>query len=287
VVAWDDVGDRSGPVVVFVHGVPDCRLSRHPDDGVATAAGVRLLAIDRPGVGASDPNPHPSLASFAADLAAVLDAVGAERAAVLAWSGGAVPALAAAAVLGQRISGVGVAAGWVPVTAMSDPLLRAAVPAERLGLFDLAVELGDALAAETVAPLMVPVPCPLELAREHLAESRDRVAGAEVASVPGAEEQLAIALAAVPAAHGLAGVAGDIRLLLGKPDTPLTPGCPVHLWYGDADPVAPPGFGQWWARHLPHARLEVLPGAGHAHLLTVWADRLTTLAFPADPPLTT
>ena len=30
----DDVGDPEGVPVLYLHGTPDSRLSRHPDDGV-------------------------------------------------------------------------------------------------------------------------------------------------------------------------------------------------------------------------------------------------------------
>ncbi|MDD9372374.1 MAG: hypothetical protein PV358_19790, partial [Acidimicrobiales bacterium] len=55
----DDVGDPGGVPVVFLHGTPDSRLARHPDDGVAAACGVRLLAVDRPGYGGTSPTPGP------------------------------------------------------------------------------------------------------------------------------------------------------------------------------------------------------------------------------------
>jgi pimeloyl-ACP methyl ester carboxylesterase len=54
----DDVGDPDGVPILYLHGTPDSRLARHPDDGVATAAGVRLLAVDRPGYGGTDPLPR-------------------------------------------------------------------------------------------------------------------------------------------------------------------------------------------------------------------------------------
>ena len=53
----DDVGDPAGVPVVYLHGTPDSRLARHPDDGLASAAGVRLLAVDRPGYGGTSPLP--------------------------------------------------------------------------------------------------------------------------------------------------------------------------------------------------------------------------------------
>src|SRR5690606_27010059 len=58
VVTIDEVGDRGGVPVIYLHGTPESRLARHPDDGLAAAAGVRLLAVDRPGYGGSSPLPR-------------------------------------------------------------------------------------------------------------------------------------------------------------------------------------------------------------------------------------
>ena len=43
-MTFDDVGDPDGTPVVYLHGGGDSRLSRHPDDSIAAALGVRLLA---------------------------------------------------------------------------------------------------------------------------------------------------------------------------------------------------------------------------------------------------
>ena len=50
-LSLDDVGDPNGAPVVYLHGGGDSRLSRHPDDRIAAALGVRLLAVDRCGLG--------------------------------------------------------------------------------------------------------------------------------------------------------------------------------------------------------------------------------------------
>ena len=46
-LAYDEVGAADGTPIVYLHGTPDSRLSRHPDAAVASALGVRLIAIDR------------------------------------------------------------------------------------------------------------------------------------------------------------------------------------------------------------------------------------------------
>lgn len=50
---------------------------------------------------------------------------------------------------------------------------------------------------------------------------------------------------------------GDYRSVLGSIDVPALVIC------GERDPVAPPPFSQEIANGIPHARLEVVPGAGH------------------------
>jgi haloalkane dehalogenase len=38
---------------------------------------------------------------------------------------------------------------------------------------------------------------------------------------------------------------------------------PVHLLFGDADPVFPAASGEAWAKHIPGATFQTIPGAGH------------------------
>lgn len=47
---------------------------------------------------------------------------------------------------------------------------------------------------------------------------------------------------------------------------PVTSSRPVLIFSGDNDPVTPPAWGEAVARHLPHARHLVVPGAGHITL---------------------
>jgi pimeloyl-ACP methyl ester carboxylesterase len=42
-------------------------------------------------------------------------------------------------------------------------------------------------------------------------------------------------------------------------------------------------YGEWYARHLPNATLEVVPGAAHYLLFTRWADNLDTLSVAHGP----
>ena len=277
-VAVDDVGDPGGVPVLYLHGTPDSRLARHPDDGLAAAAGVRLLALDRPGYGGSTALPPGTgdgwPAVVAADVAAALDALGADRCGVLAWSGGALTgvALAADPATRHRVAALTIVAGLVPRQAYADPDVAAA-GAARLDTLELADVLPAGALGEAVAPLLAPYPCDRALAAEHQADQRDRAGAAELATVPGAAERMADGLVEA-VRHGLAGVIADVEAQARPLAVDLAAvRRPVALAYGSEDAVTPPAFGRWYAAHLPDAALEVVDGAAHYLALTAW-DRL-------------
>jgi pimeloyl-ACP methyl ester carboxylesterase len=287
VMTLDDTGDPEGAPVLYLHGTPDSRRARHPDDGLAAAAGVRLLAVDRPGYGGTSPLSWSATwpDRVATDLALALDALGVERCAVLAWSGGALTGLAAAgsAALRERVSALGIVAGLVPRQAYDDPAVRVA-GLSRLGVIEMADVVPPGELGGEVAPLLAPTPCDATLAAEHQAEHRTDADAAELAAVPGGVERMAEAL--VEAVRpGLSGVAADVEAQARPLAVDLAAvTCPVQLWYGADDVVTPPAFGRWYETHLPRASLSVVDGAGHYLAFTRWTEMLAALAATVAPP---
>ncbi len=80
----------------------------------------RVILFDKPGTGLSDPIPAaPTIEQRTADLVAVLDAVGSERAVVLGYSEGGLPAMTLAATRPERVEALVlldsiVAMDWAP-----------------------------------------------------------------------------------------------------------------------------------------------------------------------------
>lgn len=87
-LGFDDVGDPDGTPLLYFHGFGSTRLIRHPDDSIAARLGIRLLAVDRPGIGLSTSRPGRALLDFSADVAHLADTIGLDRFGVVAWSGG-------------------------------------------------------------------------------------------------------------------------------------------------------------------------------------------------------
>jgi pimeloyl-ACP methyl ester carboxylesterase len=278
----DDVGDPDGAPVVYLHGLPDSRLARHPDDSLAERAGVRLLAVDRPGAGDSDLDPRATHTSIGDDLAVLLDALGIGRPGLLGWSSGGLAALGAAAALGERAAAVALVATVPPAEAYDDAAVLEALGPTRRPLVEMAQEADAEEVARDVAPYLVPQPLTRDLALEHVLEGAGDVGRREMAAVPGAADALAAGLVA-GVARGTDALEQDLRLQLTRGLDLGAISARVLLYQGGRDGVSPPEVGTWLAARLPGAVLEVLPDAGHHLLFALWPGLLQGLRLLVGP----
>ncbi len=256
-------GDPRGTPLVFFHGTPGGRLQAALGDGAASRAGVRLVAFSRPGYGGSTDGPT-TLTSVGTDAGSVADALGIDAFAVLGVSGGGPYAVAAAAVLPQRVRVVGVVAGIGPLleldpSAAADPAVRAALA----GDLDEAVALQDGAMTDR--------------GRGSGPGARAKVRVGGFVSPEILEPWTGSGRPGVPSYRG---VSRDALAFTAGWDVALDDvRAPVHLWYGDRDRTVGLEHGRWLHAHLPTSRLVVREGAGHlATLLAHWADVLTDLA---------
>ena len=114
--AYDAVADGAqGRLAVFWHhGTPNVGAPPEPLFPAAARRGIRWVSYDRPGYGGSTPHPGHDVASAAADVAGIADALGIEQFAVMGHSGGAAYALACAALLPERVLAAVCASGLAP-----------------------------------------------------------------------------------------------------------------------------------------------------------------------------
>ena len=118
-LAYAEWGDPAGRPVVLFHGAPGSRLLC-PDEDATVAAAVRLVTIDRPGYGRSDPDSDLSLLTWADDYAELHGLLGLPPCPIVGWSGGGPYALACAVRTPALVSSVGLAASVAPVEAMGE-----------------------------------------------------------------------------------------------------------------------------------------------------------------------
>ena len=107
--------DTDGRLAVFWHhGTPNIGAPPEPLFAAAEELGIRWVSYDRPGYGGSTPYPDRTVASAAAHVLSIADALGIDRFAVMGHSGGGSHALACGALLPERVLGVVSVAGLAP-----------------------------------------------------------------------------------------------------------------------------------------------------------------------------
>src|SRR4051794_8186544 len=112
-IAYCEWGDRDGLPIILCHGAPASRLFG-PDPDATAQAGVRLITVDRPGYGRSDPRPGRQILDWPADVEELAAAIGVQEFDVLGHSSGGSYALACAYQLPDRVGRVGLISSIVP-----------------------------------------------------------------------------------------------------------------------------------------------------------------------------
>ena len=98
-LAYLEVGDPNGPLVIHNHGGPSSRLEARLFANSASKNRLRLICADRPGIGQSSPQKARTYSGWAHDLTTIADALGYQEFGVTGWSEGGPWALAAAAYI--------------------------------------------------------------------------------------------------------------------------------------------------------------------------------------------
>jgi len=256
-LAWSEWGPRDGrPVLLF----PGAATSRWLGlaTGVPDALGVRLISIDRPGLGTSDPDPGRSLSDWADDVRAFADARGLGRPAAVAYSQGAPFGLACAHA--GVVSALAVVAGTDELAAPD--VRRLLVPdVEKLVWLS---ETNVAAAREAFAGLANP-DAMTEMVTS-MSSDADRAVYTEPSFAAAYRQALTEAFAQGPDGY----VTDTVLSMRRWPFDPAEIEVPVALWYGagDTSPVHSPDHGATLARRIPGATRVVLPDEGGALLWT-------------------
>ncbi len=251
-LGWAEWGPESGTPVLLCPGAATSRSLGFGADAVDRLK-VRLVSVDRPGLGASTPAPGRGLLDWAADVRHFAAARKLEGLAVVGYSQGAPFALACAAAGG--VTGVALVAG---TDELAHPALRGRLVPDVARLVELATS-EPAQAEAFFAGMSAQMMWDMVLGMSHEA---DRA----LYTAPGFAEAYRGALAEA-FAQGSAGYARDALLTFSPwPFEPEALRVPVDLWYGglDTSPVHSPDHGETLARRLPSARRHLLPEAGGA-----------------------
>ena len=79
-IGFAEFGDPQGRAVFWLHGTPGARRQIPMEARVyAEQRQIRLIGVDRPGIGSSTPHQYDTIAAFADDLRTIADTLGIDR----------------------------------------------------------------------------------------------------------------------------------------------------------------------------------------------------------------
>ena len=260
-LAYVEVGIPDGPLVIHNHGGPSSRLEARLLANSVSRNGLRLVCVDRPGMGKSSPQPQRSYASWAEDLLAIADALGCREFAVTGWSEGGPWALAAAAYIDPlRLRHVSSIAGGSYGTFGDNWAADHLSKADAFGGF-LALRLKPGFRLMYAA---------LGLAAKRFPRSFVKQVGQAVNQYDQQillQPEFATAFGESCAecfAQGSAGLVTDSELLYRSWAFDVAAiQRPVHMWQGTQDRLVAPFINKAVADRMPGAVWHPVEGAGH------------------------
>jgi pimeloyl-ACP methyl ester carboxylesterase len=245
--AGEDQG--AGPALLYFHGHPGSRLEAAFLAGPAREAGIRLIGVDRPGMGLSTYKAGRRILDWPGDVTELADALGIDTFAVAGFSGGGPYAAACAHRIPDRLTACGLVAG----VGRPGPLLSflaSWLPWLLIPIIERSMKDGNK-ASKMLSGA----------AQRWVAPDRKSFLRPEVARV--------LTDSLMEAFHqGARGPACDGSLIgQGWGFRPEDITLPVHLWHGELDQEVPVRVARETARRLPHCRAAVYPDDGHISLI--------------------
>ncbi|MBB3603915.1 pimeloyl-ACP methyl ester carboxylesterase [Mycolicibacterium sp. BK556] len=273
-IGFAEFGSAQGRAIFWLHGTPGARRQIPVEARVyAEQNDIRLIGIDRPGIGASTPFQYDNVLAFAQDLSTIADVLGVDKMAVVGLSGGGPYTLACATALPERVVAAGVLGGVAPIVGpdgITGGLMKVGAAVAPL------IEVAGApmrLAAVSLIRLIRPVAEPALYIYAGISPEGDRkmLVRPEFKAMflddllNGSRKQLAAPLADIVV------FSRDWGFRLDEVKVP------VRWWHGDKDHIVPFAHGQHVVAKLPDAELHVLPGESHLGGLGRAEDILRTM----------
>ena len=277
-LAYAEYGDPQAKPIFFFHGTPGSRLFHHPDASIATSAGARIIAVDRPGFGRSDFKPGRRLLDWPNDVVQLADALDIDRFAVVGYSGGGPYAAVCASSIPKRLTAAGLVSSMAP---LDNPAITRGMHGMGHTYFSL----------ERHAPPLAKLGCWLMCTTWR--HNPDLYFRAQLNGLRNSKEAQTLLSAMKPmlttdfqeaVRAGTDGITWDLEILTrpwGFQLNVIT--ADVFLWHGENDTQAPLAMGKRLASAIPHCRATFFPGEGHWAIYNHWQEILTALAGAEAP----
>ncbi len=272
-LGYREQGRADGRAVLFFHGLGTSRVICPTDEALAERLGIRLIAVDRPGIGLSDRLRGRRLLDFPDDIADLARTLEIDSLAIVGWSGGGPYAAACAFRLPELVRAVALVGSPAPLSGIG----RAA----HLRRFHRTAALSAGR-----APWMI------RLALWHWGRPQRRDAemffdrslaemchaDRRVLSEPAVRRQM-IDNSAELYRQGGRGMYDEAVILARPWGFDLREiRVPMRIWHGEQDDTVPAAMARHIAQSVPGSQATFYPDEGHHLLYSRWPEILAGLA---------
>lgn len=275
-LAYIEYGVPKGEPVFHCHSIFGSKLELAFDaHEIAQKKSVRLILLDRPGYGASDPNPEASFVNWSKDLVQLADHLNIGKFSLTGYVMGGMYALACAHELPERIKRVASISNGMMPESSSD--YKEYIPFYRMNI-RLAKYMPKAYGLISSILIKGAISDPdsfIEQMSENLNKAdraimdsssfkRELVAGLKEAFLQGGR---ACAHEMVQFTHDWSFKLSDIKI-------------PVDIWHGKSDCHQSQVLNERFAEHINDTKLFIIEDVGHYMFFTHWEEILESLLSP-------
>jgi|GEM_PF-939668 len=266
-LGFSDIGSKTHAPLLMLHPSTGSRLQLHPNKQIAFDQKVRVITIDRPGYGLSDPVDKQSFSGFAADIGHLLEHLNIDRFSIVGFCGGGPYALAVASRFRQRVIRTSLISSVTPFQEIN--LLHGVKTSNKL-LAHLALKAPKILRhlVYLVAKNVVDEPERyFDQVIDHLGAS-----DAAVLQEPEAVENFMLAFQEA-IRQGSSAFVQDLYILSSPWEIDYRSiTSPITVWHGHEDRHVPIQFAKQLAHALPKVTMKDKPFHGHFLIYYLWGD---------------
>lgn len=272
-MSYSEYGDPNGEPIFHCHSVLGSRLELSFDaHNISQQKLARLIVVDRPGNGASDPNPNASFTNWVNDLVQLADHLHIEKFSLTGYAMGGIYALACAHEIPQRVKRVAIISTGMPAASASD--YETMIPLYKMNT-RLAKHIPSVYGLITAVTLKGILSDPASFFaqfNEYLDEADKEVLNTEQFK----DEMFSslmegLRLGGKAASNEVVQFMHDWKFDLEKITTP------IDIWYGKSDYHVPYVLAERFTKHMRNTRKFIKQQQGHYLFYTHWEEILDEL----------
>lgn len=281
-LGYAEYGNSKGSVILYFHGHRSSRFEPKMYDFRASLNNIRLIAIDRPGLGLSDFKQDRTILDWPDDVVELADALQIDNFAVLGGSGGGPFAAACAYKIPDKLIACGIVSGLGPIEFGTEGMaknnrLELSLASKRVWLLKFLFKLQNSYAKR--------------LAKKDR-DSLIKIFHKRAKDLPEPDRKifedqekilLYLKLMTEPFCQGYQGPFHEAKLL-GNPWgfdlKEISPKGKVFLWHGELDPSVPIRMARSVCEAIPNCEGKFYPDEGHLSVAVNHIEEiLTTLTL--------